>query len=223
MLHNLTNKQGNNNINRKLASGNKVNVLNTVPNNPKMGGSVVPVKVGEMRNITKKISLHYNCGRQPFKSLCNKCEELPFRKLQVSGIGETRNLFRQLTKTAMNIIKNLTKNDLLILWSGANDVAKNNTMKVFRYFVDFAKNSSHTYVILANVPMRHHLISSCVNEEFRAFNRKLIKISKIFGHVSIMEVDPNKVYYTKHGHHLNYLGKAKVSQQLSLHLLSVLQ
>ena len=38
-----------------------------------------------------------------------------------------------------------------------------------------------------------------------------------------MDVDPNREYYTKHGHHLNNLGKAKVAEQLSLQLLSVLQ
>jgi len=54
MLHNLTNKQGSYNINGKLASGNKVNVVNAVPKNPKIGKSVVPVKVGGMRSIAKK-------------------------------------------------------------------------------------------------------------------------------------------------------------------------
>jgi hypothetical protein len=113
---------------------------------------------------------------------------------------------------------------VLILWSGGNDVAKNNTMKAFRCLVDFAKNSSHTNVTLTRVPHRHDLMSSsCVNEEVRAFNQKLMKIRKIFGHVSIMELDPNREYYTKHGHHLNILGKAKVSKQLSIQLLSVLQ
>jgi len=76
-----------------------------------------------------------------------------------------------LTKTAMNATKSLTKNDFLILWSGANDVAKNNTMKAFKCLVDFAKNSSHTNIILTTVPQRHDMISSsCVNEEDRAFN-----------------------------------------------------
>jgi len=113
----------------------------------------------------------------------------------------------------MNIIKNLTKNDFLILWSGANDVAQNNTLNVFRFLVDFAKNSSHTNIILASVPHRHDLMSSsCVNEEVRVLNWKLMKISKIFGHVSIMEVDPNREYYTKYGHHLNNLGKVKVAK-----------
>jgi hypothetical protein len=75
----------------------------------------------------------------------------------------------------------------LILWSGANDVGKNYTMKAFRCLVDFAKNSGRTNTILASVPHRHDLIpSSCVNEEVRAFNQNLIKIRKIFGHVSVM-------------------------------------
>jgi hypothetical protein len=129
-----------------------------------------------------------------------------------------------LTKKAKNVIKNLTKNDFLILWSGANDVAINNTMKAFRYLVDFAKNSSHTNLMLASVSHRHDLMSSsCVNEEVRAFNRKLMKIRNIFGLVSITEVYPNREYCTKHGHHLNKLREAKVSKQLSLQLRSVLQ
>ena len=39
----------------------------------------------------------------------------------------------------------------------------------------------------------------------------------------IVEVDPNKEYYTKHGLHLNNHGIAKIAKQLSLKLLSVLQ
>jgi hypothetical protein len=39
-----------------------------------------------------------------------------------------------------------------------------------------------------------------------------MKIRKIFGHVSTMEVDPNKEYYTKHGQHLNNLEMVKVSK-----------
>jgi hypothetical protein len=61
MLHNLTNKQESYNINGKLASGNRVNVVNTVPKNPKISGSVVPVKYNKKYN--KKRTLHYDCGR----------------------------------------------------------------------------------------------------------------------------------------------------------------
>jgi len=52
-------------------------------------------------------------------------------------------------------------------------------MKAFRYLVDFDKNSSHTNIILASAPHRHDLMSpTCVKEEVRVFNRKLIKMSK---------------------------------------------
>ena len=53
MLHNLTKKQGRYIIG-KLASGNTVNVVNTVPKKPKICGSVVPVKVCGTRNKAKK-------------------------------------------------------------------------------------------------------------------------------------------------------------------------
>jgi hypothetical protein len=38
-----------------------------------------------------------------------------------------------------------------------------------------------------------------------------------------MEVDPNKEYYIQHGQYLNNFGKFKVSKQLSLQCLSVLE
>jgi hypothetical protein len=53
-LHNLINRQGNYNINGKLASSNRVNVVNTVPKNPEIGENVLPAKVGGARNIAKK-------------------------------------------------------------------------------------------------------------------------------------------------------------------------
>ena len=59
MLHNLTNKQGSYNINRKLASGNRVNIVKTVPKNPKISGSVSRWN----KKYSKKRTLHYNCRR----------------------------------------------------------------------------------------------------------------------------------------------------------------
>jgi uncharacterized protein (UPF0218 family) len=226
MLHNLTNKQGRHNTNHqsKLASGNKVNVVNTVTKNPKTGGSVMPLKAGGTRNIAKKDHSIIIVGDSHSKGFATNVKSYLLHNYKVQGLMKPGTCSDILTKAATNVIKNLNKNDFLILWSDANDVAKNNIMKVFRYLVDFAKNGSHTNVILASVPHRHDLMSSsCVNEEGRVFNRKLMKISNIFGHVSFMEVHTNREYYTKYGHHLNNFVKAKVSKQLSLQLLSVLQ
>jgi hypothetical protein len=165
-----------------------------MPQNPKTGGSVAPVKTDHCIIIV---------GDSYSKGCATNVKSYLSDNFKVQGFVKPGTCSDKLTMTAANVIKNLTKNDFLIFWSGANDVAKNNTMKVFRYLVDFEKNNSHTNVILASVPHRHDLMSSsCVNE-VKVFNRKLMKISNIFGHVSIMEVDPNREYYTKHDLHLN--------------------
>jgi hypothetical protein len=224
MLHNLTNKQGSYDINGKLASGNRVNVVNSAKKPQVQWKCCVNESRWNDEYGKKKDQCIIIVGDSHSKVCATNVKIYLSDYYKGQGLVIPGTCSDTLTKIAMNVMKNLTKNDFLILWSGENDVAKNNTMKAFRCLVDFAKFSSHTNVILASVPHRHDLMSSsCVNEEVRAFNRKLMKIRKIFGHVSIMEVDPNREYYAKHGDHLNNLRKAKVSKQLSLQLLSVLQ
>ena len=170
-LHNLNSKQGSHNINHqsKHASGNKVNVVNTVPKNPKIGGSVVPVKTGGTGNIAKKDHCIIIVGDSHSKGCTTNMKSYFSDNYKVQGLVKPGTCLDILTRTATNINKNLTKNNFLILWSGANDVAKNNTMKAFRFLVDFATNSSDTNVILASVPHRHDLMSSsCVNEEVKS-------------------------------------------------------
>ena len=170
--------------------------------------------------------MHYDCGDSHSKGCATNVKSYFSDSYIVQGLVKPGTCLDILTKTATNVIKHLTKNNFLILWSGANDVAQNNTMKAFRYLVDFAKTVAilTKYVILTSVPHRHDFMSSpCVNEEVRVFNQLLMKISKILGHVSIMDVDPSREHSTKHGHHLNNLRKTKVPKQPSLQLLSVLQ
>jgi hypothetical protein len=136
-----------------------------------MGGSVVPVKVGGTRNLAKKDHCIIIVGDSHSKGCTTNMKSYLSDNYKVQGLVKPGICSDILTKTAMNVIKNPTKNDFLILWNGANDVAKSNTMKAFRCLVDFAKISSHTNITLASVPHRHDLMSSsCVNEEIRAFN-----------------------------------------------------
>jgi hypothetical protein len=147
MLYNLTNRQGRYNINGKLASAKKVNV-STVPKNPKIGGIVVPVKVGGMRNTAQKQHCIIIVGDSHSRGCATNVISYLSDNYKVQGLVKPGTCSDLLTKTVMNVIKNLTTNDFLILWSGANDIAENNTTKAFRYLVDFAKNSSHANVIL---------------------------------------------------------------------------
>jgi hypothetical protein len=48
---------------------------------------------------------------------------------------------------------------------------------------------------------------SRTNLEIQAFNAKLSKITKSFRHVTLVEIDINRKYFTKHGLLLNNAGK----------------
>jgi hypothetical protein len=78
-------------------------------------------------------------------------------------------------------------------------------------------------VIPLTVPHRHDLQGAdiIINEEIRNLNRKLHKLIKIFPHPSVMEMDVNRHLYTKHGLHLNGLGKEVLSINLALHILTL--
>ena len=73
----------------------------------------------------------------------------------------------------------LTKNDLIIFWCGSNDVSKNNSHKGLKHLVNFVQSNIHVNIVLMCVPPRHDLPEwSCVNNESKVFNRKLLKLMK---------------------------------------------
>jgi hypothetical protein len=58
--------------------------------------------------------------------------------------------------------------------------------------------------------------NSSINKEITKFNEKLCKLGKLFSHLSVPEIDENRHYYTKHGFHLNCLGKKILKLNLAL-------
>jgi hypothetical protein len=57
----------------------------------------------------------------------------------------------------------------------------------------------------------------------KIFNRKLSKFVKISQHASILEVDCNRDSFTRHGLHLNGIGKEMIAKELVAHTRTVLQ
>jgi hypothetical protein len=85
-----------------------------------------------------------------------------------------------LVNTANSDIANLTKNNVFILCGGSNDVAKNDSKTAVRHIRNFIKSNSDTNIVLVSVPHRYDLMqSSCVNNEIKSFNRKLLKHVKL--------------------------------------------
>jgi hypothetical protein len=60
--------------------------------------------------------------------------------------------------------------------------------------------------------------SSCVSKEVTRFNRKLAKCTKLYEHCAFVDVDLNRDLFTKHGLHLNGLGKNEIVKQLVCHI-----
>lgn len=66
-----------------------------------------------------------------------------------------------------------------------------------------------------SAPCRHDLDSdSCVNREVKVYNRKLKKHLKVFDNTHIIEVDPQRDLYTRHGLHMNQNGKEHMAKKL---------
>jgi hypothetical protein len=63
---------------------------------------------------------------------------------------------------------------------------------------------------------------SCVNNEIRSFNRKLMKSLKPFNHVSILETCSERKFFTNHGLHLNGLGKEEMAKKIVSHTYTLL-
>jgi hypothetical protein len=101
------------------------------------------------------------------------------KTFNVTGLVKPGSDIRTLTNTDKGTFHNLTKNDVIIFWGGANDVKKNNTKEGLRHVLNFVRNNTHTDIIFMSVPPRHDLVSwPCVNNEVDVFNRKLQKTGK---------------------------------------------
>jgi hypothetical protein len=115
---------------------------------------------------------------------------------------------KDINESAKTKIDQLTREYMVVLWGGSNDVARNNSVMGRKHILDILINSTHTNVILLSVPQRHYLTNdSCVNREVEVFNRSLSNSSKCFRKVELIDVVSEREFFTKHGQHLNSTGK----------------
>ena len=145
-------------------------------------------------------------------------------RFDVCGVVKPGSVTGSLMEMAKGEVGSLTMNDFLIICSGANDIDRNDSRNAFKNITSFIKNVNHTNIILISAPYRHDIMDySHVNNLIKSFNSKLFKLAKTFSHVSIMEIVNNRFLFTKHGLHLNESGKELLSNQLVLHIFSILE
>ena len=145
-------------------------------------------------------------------------------RFEVCGAVKPESAIDSLMETAKGDKGKLTMNDFLIICSGRNDIDRNYSRNGFKNITNYIKSVNHTNIILISVPYRHDVMDySHVNSTIKSFNSMLLKLAKIFNHVSIIESVNNRLLFTKHGLDLNKPGKELLSNQLVQHIFSILE
>jgi hypothetical protein len=101
------------------------------------------------------------------------------KKFEVMGMVLPGARLQNIVQLCDQEVNSLTKDDMVILWGGSNNVAKNDTMNGLRYLRKFINRKKNTNFTLITAPHRNDLSDhSCVNEEVKAYNRKMRKMMK---------------------------------------------
>jgi hypothetical protein len=159
-------------------------------------------------------------------NLIKKCSEnisnLLGDSYNVIGITKPNSNLEAITSPIDVNVDGYTKDDL-IPSGGTMDVARNETNNDLRYLTHFLKRTSSTNVIILDVLHRFDLVnSSCVNKETIVYNRKLQRRVKTSNCVQIQTMNRDRTCYTKHGMHMNSLGKNWMCQEITKKIVVLL-
>lgn len=106
-------------------------------------------------------------------------------------------------------IRTHSEQDMIILFSGANDVSRTSMKSVRDSFMKIVDKNNHCSVGIVLVPLRRNTCN--INSHIRDFNAKCISF---FQGKQVLLIDPNTVLnsndYCNDNLHLNKVGKAKV-------------
>ena len=86
-----------------------------------------------------------------------------------------------------------------------------------KHLLELVMNATHTSVILVSAPHRFDLMeTSCINHEIENFNRKLRKQLERLEKVEMIDVGNDRNLFTRHGQHLNSVGKECIASKIAL-------
>jgi hypothetical protein len=79
----------------------------------------------------------------------------------------------------------------------------------------FVETNKHTNSILIEVPHRYDLIQdACVNKEVEKYNSRIWKHMKVHENAEVMKVNLDRRGFTKHGQHMNAMGKELMAKRI---------
>jgi hypothetical protein len=155
-------------------------------------------------------------GESHAKGYLEKISSVLGIAFDVIGIVKPNSDLETVTSFVKSDIKQLTKNDDVIVCGGSTNIARNNSNKGFHSLSHFVHKISNTNVIIMDVPNRFDLAAfSCVNEEVKVFSSRLCKLLKIHKHIQTNNISTYKQHCITHGLHKNKSGK-----ECSVHILA---
>ncbi|PNF30585.1 hypothetical protein B7P43_G09959 [Cryptotermes secundus] len=175
-------------------------------------------KVGNKRN--HKIVI---IGDSHSRGLAKEVKHQLDKNFEVIGFVKPGAGTEKIVKSGMSDIAKLTKSDVVVFCGGSYEVNKNMAKIALNQIISFVETNNHTNFIILSAPHRHDLVDfSCVNNEIKSFNRKLKKQVKISKYTMVLEINPTRELFTKHGLHLNGKGKEMIAKQIVAQLPNIL-
>ena len=175
-------------------------------------------------SVKSKVHAVLILGDSHTRQCASKVKQQLNNEYELCGLINPGSGMKDVKESAKMKMARLTREDIVVLWGGSNDVARNNSVVGMKHILDLLINSTHTNVILLSVPHRHDLINdSCVNREVKVFNVSLQNSLKGFGKVELIEVVSEREFYKKHGQHLNSKGKVSMASRIALTMESMIK
>ena len=106
--------------------------------------------------------------------------------------------------------------DYVVIIGGTNDIAYNEGDICVSVLEKKLTSLGDSKVLVVNIPVRHDLIpNSCVNKAVVETNEKITRVCKGFRNVTVFDTSVlDRAHHTRHGMHLNKLGKEKLCKQI---------
>lgn len=139
-------------------------------------------------------------------------------KYQVLGSVKPNGKTVHVLNNLKSDIKNMNKNDVIVIISGTNDIDFNvKTNKLVEEIEEKIKDISGTNIIISAIPFRYDF--PFFNKNIRIINKQLQKMCEKYINVHYMPLySLNIEDYTKYGLHLNNNGKNKLSKLILEHV-----
>jgi hypothetical protein len=130
----------------------------------------------------------------------------------------TDSLKESLTET----VPNLTKEDVLVIRCGTNDMNQNNFNYTYINIKDYLLTLKNTKVLVLVIPFRYDLRNSEeINSKIGKINKKLSKLIQTLQDVKFLPSNNDSRHFTKQGLHRNKFGQQCMVNQIAASIVSI--